>query len=72
MNDALMLVAAGVRPAARRVKWRLAGNSSRRRGGYRVKTLAPPSGLTTLKQEMDRLFDRFWGFDWPELPIKIS
>lgn len=33
-----------------------------------MKTLAPWTGLTTFRNEMDRLFDRFWDLDVPELP----
>jgi HSP20 family protein len=33
-----------------------------------MKALTPWTGLVTLKQEMDRLFDRFWERDFPELP----
>ena len=33
-----------------------------------MRALAPWTGLTTLKTEMDRLFDRFWERDFPELP----
>lgn len=30
-----------------------------------MKTLAPEAGLTTLRKEMDRLFDRFWDGEPP-------
>ncbi len=33
-----------------------------------MQVLTPWTGLTTLKKEMDRLFDRFWEMDFPELP----
>lgn len=30
--------------------------------------LMPWSGLAMLRQEMDRLFERLWDLEWPELP----
>jgi HSP20 family protein len=33
-----------------------------------MRTLAPWSGLSTMKKEVDRLFDRFWEGDFPQLP----
>ncbi len=32
-----------------------------------MRALAPWTGLTSLKKEMERLFDRFWEGDFPEL-----
>jgi HSP20 family protein len=34
--------------------------------------LVPRTGLTTLKKEMDRLFDRFWEWDFPEIPALLG
>ena len=34
-----------------------------------MRTLTPWTGLATVKKEMDRLFDRFWEGDFPELPV---
>lgn len=33
-----------------------------------MRALAPWTGLATMKKEMDRLFDRFWEGDFPQLP----
>ncbi|MBI3455302.1 MAG: Hsp20/alpha crystallin family protein [Candidatus Rokubacteria bacterium] len=33
-----------------------------------MQALTPWSGLTSLRKEMDRLFERFWDLDFPELP----
>jgi HSP20 family protein len=33
-----------------------------------MRALAPWTGLSTMKKEMDRLFDRFWEGDFPQLP----
>ena len=33
-----------------------------------MRALAPLTGLTTLRTELDRLFDRFWEREFPELP----
>jgi HSP20 family protein len=33
-----------------------------------MRALTPWTGLSTMKQEMDRLFDRFWEGDSPQLP----
>jgi HSP20 family protein len=30
--------------------------------------LAPWTGISTMKKEMDRMFDRFWEGDFPQLP----
>ena len=35
-------------------------------------TLLPRTGLTSLKKEMDQLFDRFWAPDSPELPSLVE
>jgi HSP20 family protein len=34
-----------------------------------MRTLEPPTGLISLRNEMDRLFDRFWDPDSPEAPL---
>jgi HSP20 family protein len=33
-----------------------------------MRALTPWSGLSTMRKEMDRLFDRFWEGDFPHLP----
>lgn len=33
-----------------------------------MRALAPRTGPSTMKKEMDRLFDRFWEGDFPQLP----
>ena len=33
-----------------------------------MRALAPWTGVSTMKKEMDRLFDRFWEGDFPQLP----
>ena len=33
-----------------------------------MRALTPWTGLSTMKKEMDRLFDRFWEGDFPQLP----
>jgi HSP20 family protein len=33
-----------------------------------MKALTPWTGVTALRKEMDRLFDRFWETDWPAWP----
>ena len=33
-----------------------------------MRALTPWTGLSTMKREMDRLFDRFWEGDFPQLP----
>ncbi len=33
-----------------------------------MKALAAPTGLSTLRREMDQLLDRFWDMELPELP----
>jgi HSP20 family protein len=33
-----------------------------------MRALTPWTGLSTMKKEMDRLFDRFWESDFPQLP----
>jgi HSP20 family protein len=37
-----------------------------------MRPLTPWTGVTLLKKEMDRLFDRFWDFDSPELPAAFG
>ena len=34
-----------------------------------MKTLTPWTGMTSLKKEMDRLFERVWETDFPEWPV---
>jgi HSP20 family protein len=34
-----------------------------------MRTLTPWTGQSTMKKEMDRLFDRFWEGDLPQLPL---
>ena len=33
-----------------------------------MRALTPWTGLSTMKKEMDRVFDRFWDEDFPRLP----
>jgi HSP20 family protein len=33
-----------------------------------MRALTPWTGLSTMRKEMDRLFDRFWEGDFPQLP----
>jgi HSP20 family protein len=39
----------------------------RGREEHTMQTLTPTTSLTNLRKEMDRLFERFWEFDRPEL-----